>query len=137
MPTLTGVLETSLYVDELDRASRFYEEIFGLTCIHSDIGFTRTVLAAAACFSFLSAVRPIASFPCRKETWARTTAAARCIWHFPFPPKICRPGKDCLLTAELPSRLASSGHAAAPASIFVDPDNHSVELATCGVWSIY
>lgn len=36
MPSLTGVLETSLYVDDLDRASRFYEETFGLTRIEGD-----------------------------------------------------------------------------------------------------
>src|SRR6201982_2731366 len=33
MPSLTGVLETSLYVEDLDRASRFYEETLGLTRI--------------------------------------------------------------------------------------------------------
>ncbi len=29
MPTVTGVLETCLYSDDLDGASRFYEELFG------------------------------------------------------------------------------------------------------------
>lgn len=36
MPKLNGVLETVLYVEELERADVFYREIFGLTCIHSD-----------------------------------------------------------------------------------------------------
>ncbi|MBA0088149.1 MAG: VOC family protein, partial [Acidobacteria bacterium Pan2503] len=39
MPSLTGVLETSLYVDDLDRASRFYEETFGLRRIEGDDRF--------------------------------------------------------------------------------------------------
>src|SRR5215472_2028472 len=39
MPSLTGVLETSLYVDDLDRASCFYEVTFGLTCIEGDDRF--------------------------------------------------------------------------------------------------
>ena len=30
-PPLKGVLETALYVDDLPRARRFYEETFGLT----------------------------------------------------------------------------------------------------------
>lgn len=36
MPALTGVLEKSLYVDDLDRAPRFYEEVFALAQIFSD-----------------------------------------------------------------------------------------------------
>jgi catechol 2,3-dioxygenase-like lactoylglutathione lyase family enzyme len=36
MPALNGVIETSLYVDDLDRSSRFYEEVFGLTRMMGD-----------------------------------------------------------------------------------------------------
>ncbi len=36
MPHLNGVLETVLYVDEVDRACAFYEGTLGLNCIYSD-----------------------------------------------------------------------------------------------------
>ena len=36
MPKLNGVLETVLYVEDLERADAFYRETLGLTCIHSD-----------------------------------------------------------------------------------------------------
>src|ERR1700682_4967396 len=36
MPRLDRVLETVLYVDDLDRACPFYEQILGLACIYSD-----------------------------------------------------------------------------------------------------
>jgi catechol-2,3-dioxygenase len=36
MPTLDGVLETALYVDDLDRAHGFYAEILGLTVLVRD-----------------------------------------------------------------------------------------------------
>ena len=36
MTALTGVLETSLYVDDLERASRFYEDVFALTQMFGD-----------------------------------------------------------------------------------------------------
>src|SRR5262245_47828909 len=39
MPTLTGVLETSLYVDDLERAARFYEDVLGLPALTSDSRF--------------------------------------------------------------------------------------------------
>src|SRR2546430_11826379 len=41
MPSLTGVLETSLYVEDLDRASRFYEDRKStrLNSSHSQISY--------------------------------------------------------------------------------------------------
>ena len=36
MPELKGVLETCLYVDDLSRASAFYEELLGLPLLHAD-----------------------------------------------------------------------------------------------------
>jgi len=35
-PAIHGVLETALYVDDLPRAARFYEEAIGLTPLRSD-----------------------------------------------------------------------------------------------------
>src|SRR5260221_13807393 len=39
MPTIARVLETSLYVDQLDRAATFYERIFGFERIQCDDRF--------------------------------------------------------------------------------------------------
>ena len=36
MPKLARILETALYVRDLDRAAAFYEHVLGLACIHSD-----------------------------------------------------------------------------------------------------
>ena len=36
MPNLLGVLETSLYVDEFERACPFYEQVLGLNSIYRD-----------------------------------------------------------------------------------------------------
>src|SRR6476619_6904294 len=36
MPALDGVLETALYVDDLPRARRFYEEVLGLKPVFAD-----------------------------------------------------------------------------------------------------
>ena len=36
MPNLNGILETALYVDDLPVASRFYEEVMGLSSITRD-----------------------------------------------------------------------------------------------------
>src|SRR5215813_8144931 len=39
MPKLDGVLETSLYVDDLERAARFYGDVLGLKALTSDARF--------------------------------------------------------------------------------------------------
>ena len=36
MPSLSGIIETCLYVEDIGRASRFYEEVFGLRHIAGD-----------------------------------------------------------------------------------------------------
>lgn len=36
MPTLMGILETALYVDDLERAQAFYDGLFGLEMVFSD-----------------------------------------------------------------------------------------------------
>ena len=36
MPKLSRVLETALYVADLDRAAAFYADVMGLPCIHAD-----------------------------------------------------------------------------------------------------
>ncbi|MFC0200335.1 VOC family protein [Paracoccus rhizosphaerae] len=36
MPALSAILETALYVDDLDRAAAFYETVMGLPAIHQD-----------------------------------------------------------------------------------------------------
>src|SRR6516164_5874152 len=35
MPKLNGILETAVYVDDLQRSTRFYEDIFGFEVIDS------------------------------------------------------------------------------------------------------
>src|SRR5579883_2296380 len=39
MPALSGVIETALYVDDLDRASEFYEQVLGLRRMTGDERF--------------------------------------------------------------------------------------------------
>jgi catechol 2,3-dioxygenase-like lactoylglutathione lyase family enzyme len=36
MPSLTGILETVLYVDDLERAGAFYADLFALPALYSD-----------------------------------------------------------------------------------------------------
>ncbi len=62
MPALTGVLETSLYVDDLSRASRFYEEVFTLTKMFGDDRLCAYAVAESGrsfevCFGFFPGIQ--------------------------------------------------------------------------------
>src|SRR6266702_2021059 len=98
MPSLTGVLETSLYADDLDRASRFYEETLGLTRIEGDERFRAYSVGGRSVLLLF-----------KRGASNRVTELA---------------------AGKLGPRGGSSIY-------FRDPDNHSVELATPGLWSIY
>jgi len=137
MPSLTGVLETAIYVDDLDRASRFYEELFNLARIAED---ERLRAYSVAGRSVLLIFKRGASLQ---------------VTQLPFGKMGAHDGSGPLHLAfsismeDLPAwekLLAEKGVAiesrvcwprGGTSLYFRDPDNHLVELATPGVWSIY
>ena len=136
-PALSGILETALHVSSIDRSSRFYEQVLGLGRIAGDGRFRAYSVAA----------RDVLLLFQRGETSLP----------FSFPGGVIPPhgGSGQLHIAfsidlaDLPkweSHLAASfipiesrvlwplgGHSI----YFRDPDDHLLELATRGLWSIY
>jgi len=45
MPEVTGVLETCLYADDLERTERFYENVLGFNKLHGDDRFSALSVA--------------------------------------------------------------------------------------------
>ena len=138
MPTLDRVLETALYVDDLERARRFYADVLALAELYGD---TRMCAFAVGASSVLLLFRRGSS----RET-GRPTAAGT------IPP---HDGSGPLHVAfaigreELPrweeqlgrARIAIEGRTDWPRGghsvYFRDPDGHLLELATPGLWAIY
>jgi catechol 2,3-dioxygenase-like lactoylglutathione lyase family enzyme len=138
MPSLNGVLETSLYVDDLDRASRFYEDLFGLSRIIEGDARLRAYSVAG-----------------RSVLLLFKRGASNCVTQLPFGKMGPHDGSGSLHLAFSISIedlsgwekvLADRGIAVesrvhwprgGTSLYFRDPDNHLVELATPGVWTIY
>lgn len=137
MPTLNGVLETSLYVDDLERAAQFYEQVLELSVLTKDARFRaydvggRNVLLLFHRGATLETVHlPGGTIPPHDGHGPLHVAFA-------------------VSAAELPvweQRLAAhdvaiegrtdwprGGHSI----YFRDPDGHLLELATPGLWAIY
>jgi catechol 2,3-dioxygenase-like lactoylglutathione lyase family enzyme len=137
MPSLTGVLETSLYVDELDRASSFYEEIFGLARIEGDDRFRAYSVGGRSVLLLFKRGASNRVIPLPDGTLGPHDGSGPL--HLAFS----------ISARDLPAwekRLADRGIAietriqwprGGTSIYFRDLDNHSVELATPGVWSIY
>jgi catechol 2,3-dioxygenase-like lactoylglutathione lyase family enzyme len=137
MPSLTGVIETALYVDDLDRASHFYENLFDFSRMEGDARFRAYNVGGKSVLLLF-----------KRE-------ASNCLTELPFGKIGPHDGSGPLhLAFAIPaSELADWKARLAEKKItiestvrwprggtslyFRDPDNHLVELATPGLWPIY
>jgi catechol 2,3-dioxygenase-like lactoylglutathione lyase family enzyme len=136
-PHLTGVIETALYVDDLARAARFYEDVLGLPALTADSRFRaydvggRSVLLLFRRGATLETVRlPGGTIPPHDG-------------HGPLHVAFAVPADDL---AAWTRRLEEAGVAIEGRTVWPrggeslylrDPDGHLLELATPGLWPIY
>ncbi len=137
MPAVRGLLETALYVEDVDRSRRFYQDLFGFD-----------PLVAEPVFSALHAGPQQVLLLFRKGSMTQAAVSSRGT----IPPHdgsgrlhlAFAIGTDELAAWEM--RLGEKGIAiegrmtwsrGGQSLYFRDPDGHLVELATPGIWSIY
>ena len=137
MPKLSGVIETALYVDDLDRARAFYQDVLGLAAMTSDARFVafdvggRNVLLLFHRGSTLEPVHlPGGTIPPHDGNGPLHVAFAITADELPAWEK--RLGEH---------NVAIEGRTDWPRGgksiYFRDPDRHLLELVTPGVWTIY
>jgi catechol 2,3-dioxygenase-like lactoylglutathione lyase family enzyme len=135
--SLTGVIETAMYVDDLDRASRFYEDLLNLTRIEGDHRFHAYSVAGRSVLLLFK------------------RGASNCVTQMPGGTIGPHDGSGPLHVAFSVSvedlaeweKILAAHNIAIESRIqwprggtsiyFRDPDQNLVELATPGLWSIY
>ncbi len=137
MPSLDGILETSIYVDDMERAKRFYEEVMGLKPMFADSRLTAYDVAGR---SVLLIFRRGASVNAAKLPGGTIPGHdGKGPLHFAFAISAGQ------LTA-WEERLREHGVAieartdwprGGKSIYFRDPDGHVLELATPGLWPVY
>jgi catechol 2,3-dioxygenase-like lactoylglutathione lyase family enzyme len=137
MPTLTGVIETALYVDDLARAIAFYRDILGLAALSQDARFAafdvggRSVLLLFKRGATLETVHlPGGTIPPHDghgplHIAFSVTADELQEWEA----RLAEQG----VAIEARTAWPRGGHSI----YFRDPDNHLLELVTPSVWAIY
>ncbi len=127
-PRITGILESCLYVEDLDRAARFYEEVLGLE--RMDVFEPQRLIPMIAPGPNLLLLFKRGASPDHDSTGSQhlafsITAADLAAWE---------------------QRLAAHGIGIEERKVwerggtslyFRDPDGHLLELATPGVWPVY
>ncbi|HEX2724536.1 MAG TPA: VOC family protein [Beijerinckiaceae bacterium] len=137
MPRLNGVIETALYVDDLGRAARFYEDVLGLTALTSDRRFRAYAVGARSVLLLFqrgatreTVVLPGGTIPPHDGQGPLHVAFA-----------VAADELDAWERRLDERGIAIEGRTAWPRgghSIYMrDPDGHLLEFATPGLWAIY
>ena len=130
-PKLTGVLETALYVDDVERARAFYERLFGFERIAGDERLWalsvegRQVLLVCQRGASLALGATAHDATGQQHLCFAVEAAELDRWE-----KWLAENKVEIIERRTWER---GGHSL----YFRDPDNHLLELATPGTWEIY
>jgi catechol 2,3-dioxygenase-like lactoylglutathione lyase family enzyme len=131
-PGIDGILESSLYVDDVRRSAQFYSEIFGFGVI-SNFGERGCAMQAGNCRQVLLLFKKGASRDMRPPHDGDGEL------HLAFAIPTSRLPEweawlgDHGIAIEVKRKWERGGWSV----YFRDPDRHLLELATPGVWSIY
>jgi catechol 2,3-dioxygenase-like lactoylglutathione lyase family enzyme len=137
VPKLSGVIETALYVDDLERARAFYKDALGLSLLTSDSRFLAFDVGGRSVFllfrrgSTLETVHlPGGTIPPHDGSGPIHVAFAITADELPAWEKRLQ---EYNIAIEGRTDWPRGGHSV----YFRDPDRHLLELVTPGVWGIY
>ena len=137
MPTLTGLLETSLYVTDLERSAGFYRDLFQMDMLAADDRFCALHVAGRQVLllfrkgaSVAPAVVPGGKIPPHDGQGELHLA-------FAIPAGEWDAWKNRLGEMGVLIESQVTWSRGGRSLYFRDPDRHLVELATPGLWAVY
>jgi len=130
-PKTDGILESSLYVDDVARSARFYEKIFGFRVIN-DFGERGCAMEAGT--------RQVLLLFTKSGSRAMQTphyGDGELHVAFAIRAETLSAWEDWLAANGIAVEEKRAWELGGQSIYFRDPDRHLIEIATPGVWSIY
>ncbi len=136
IPPLDRVLETGLYVDDLDRAAGFYEEILGLESMFRDSRLVAYPVGASVLLLFH---RGTTSQPAKLPGGVIPPHEGQGRLHYAFAisAENLEPWRARLAAFKIAIEGEVQWPRGAHSLYFRDPDQNLLELATPGLWANY
>ena len=137
MPNVTGILETSLYVSDVERSTQFYQQLFGFEVILAEERLH--ALSVAGRDVLLLFKRGASTQPSQYPGGIVPPHDGQGTQHLAFAIPLADLDEWRKRLRELNIPLESEVHPerGGTSLYFRDPDGHSLEVATPGIWSVY
>ncbi len=137
MPALDRVLETALYVDDLDKAGRFYEEILRLTTLTSDARLRAYDVGGKSVLLLFHRGGTLETVHLPGGTIPPHDGAGPIHLAFAVAEAELTAWEDRLAEEGVPIEGRTDWPRGGRSVYFRDPDGHLLELATPGIWRTY
>jgi catechol 2,3-dioxygenase-like lactoylglutathione lyase family enzyme len=137
MPALTGVIETAIYVEDLDGSCRFYEEVCGLTQMFADDRLRAYSVGNRSVLLIFKrgASNRVTQLP--YGTLGPHDGHGPLHLAFSITAEELAAWEEHLSLHKIRIESRIRWPRGGTSLYFRDPDNHLVELATPGMWPIY
>ena len=136
MPRLNGILETAIYVDDLRRAQRFYEDILELKPVFADGRLTAYDVGGRSILLVFQRGASIETVTLPGGVIPGHDGAGPLHYAFAISADELPAWKERLNAHGIPMEGCADWPRGGKSIYFRDPDGHLLELATPGIWPI-
>ena len=136
MPKLDRVLETALYVDDLDRAAAFYADLFDVPSLYADERLRAFAVGESVLLLFWRGAS-LETMTMPGGTIPPHDGAGPLHIAFAIAADEVAPWEERLRQRGIPVEGRTDWPRGGRSIYFRDPDGHLLELATPGLWRIY
>ena len=137
MPSISGVLETGLYVDDMERAVRFYDRIFGFEKMVCDDRFCAYSVAGRQVLLFFKRGGTLKPLTIPGGVIPPHDGSGQLHMAFSIPKEDLEGWEKRLTENGVPIESKVTWELGGQSLYFRDPDDHLIELATPGIWPIF
>ncbi len=137
MPKIDGALETSLYVEDLNRAWNFYCSLFEFEVLAADDRFCALSVAGKHVLLLFRKAGSLAPIPTPTGTIPPHDGSGQSHLAFAISASELDPWERRLHEQGIPVESKMTWPRGGCSLYFRDPDGNLVELATPGIWQIY